>query len=85
MRSPHRIVADHYAASDRKDIDGMMANLADDVQWTGMAGFPCAAAPVRGPTAARFLCDARTSSVISPPVDPRVDPRGPKEKRASAS
>jgi len=42
MRSPYQIVADHYAASDRKDLDGMMADLADDVQWTEMAGFPCA-------------------------------------------
>ncbi|OYV01756.1 MAG: DUF4440 domain-containing protein [Burkholderiales bacterium PBB5] len=37
-----QIVAAHYAASDRQDIDGMMADLAPDVQWTEMAGFPCA-------------------------------------------
>jgi ketosteroid isomerase-like protein len=42
MRTPLQIIADHYAASDRKDIEGMMADLADDVQWTEMAGFPCA-------------------------------------------
>lgn len=42
MRTPHQIVAAHYAASDRHDIDGMMADLATDVQWTEMAGFPCA-------------------------------------------
>lgn len=42
MRTPHQIVADHYAASDRHDLDGMFADLADDVQWTEMAGFPCA-------------------------------------------
>lgn len=32
----------HYAASDRKDIAGMMANVSPTVQWTEMAGFPCA-------------------------------------------
>jgi len=42
MRSPYQIVAAHYAASDRHDIDAMMADLAPDVQWTEMAGFPCA-------------------------------------------
>ncbi len=42
MRTAHQIVADHYAASDRRDIDGMMADLAPDVRWTEMAGFPCA-------------------------------------------
>lgn len=42
MRTPHQIVADHYAASDRHDIDGMFADVAADVQWTEMAGFPCA-------------------------------------------
>lgn len=42
MRTPHQIVADHYAASDRQDLDAMFADVADDVQWTEMAGFPCA-------------------------------------------
>lgn len=42
MRSNLIIIAEHYAASLRQDIDGMMADLADDVQWTEMAGFPCA-------------------------------------------
>jgi ketosteroid isomerase-like protein len=42
MRTPYQIVADHYAASDRRDIEAMMADLAPDVQWTEMAGFPCA-------------------------------------------
>lgn len=42
MRTPYQIVAAHYAASDRHDIEGMMADLAPDVQWTEMAGFPCA-------------------------------------------
>jgi uncharacterized protein len=42
MRTPYQIVADHYAASARRDLPGMLADLADDVQWTEMAGFPCA-------------------------------------------
>ncbi|SCX72668.1 nuclear transport factor 2 family protein [Variovorax sp. EL159] len=42
MRTPHQIVADHYAASDRQDLQAMFADVADDVQWTEMAGFPCA-------------------------------------------
>lgn len=42
MRSPHQIIADHYAASDRSDIAGMMAEVSPTVQWTEMAGFPCA-------------------------------------------
>lgn len=42
MRSNLQIISEHYAASDRKDLAGMMADLADDVRWTEMAGFPCA-------------------------------------------
>jgi ketosteroid isomerase-like protein len=42
MRSNLQIVADHYAASDRKDLDGMLADLAPDAAWTEMAGFPYA-------------------------------------------
>jgi len=42
MRTPYQIVADHYAASDRHDLQAMFADVADDVQWTEMAGFPCA-------------------------------------------
>lgn len=38
MRSNHQIVADHYAASGRHDLEGMLADLAADVQWTEMAG-----------------------------------------------
>ncbi|MCJ0766010.1 nuclear transport factor 2 family protein [Variovorax terrae] len=41
-RTPHQIIADHYAASDRHDLDGMLADMAPDVRWTEMAGFPCA-------------------------------------------
>lgn len=42
MSNNLEIIAGHYAASDRKDLAGMLAVLADDVQWTEMAGFPCA-------------------------------------------
>jgi ketosteroid isomerase-like protein len=42
MRSNLQIVADHYAASDRKDLDGMLADLAPDAAWTEMQGFPYA-------------------------------------------
>lgn len=42
VRTPRQIVADHYAASARGDIAAMMADVAPDVQWTEMAGFPCA-------------------------------------------
>lgn len=42
MRTPLNIIADHYAASARQDMAVMMADVAPDVAWTEMAGFPCA-------------------------------------------
>lgn len=42
MRSNHEIIQAHYAASDRADIAGMMADVSPEVRWTEMAGFPCA-------------------------------------------
>ena len=42
MRNHVTIIAEHYAASSRQDIDAMMADVAADVRWTEMAGFPCA-------------------------------------------
>ena len=36
------IIREHYAASDRGDLDGMLAPFAPDVQWTEAAGFPYA-------------------------------------------
>lgn len=36
------IITAHYAASDRGDLDDMLAPLADDVSWTEAAGFPYA-------------------------------------------
>lgn len=34
------IIRAHYAASDRGDLDGMLAPLAADAHWTEAAGFP---------------------------------------------
>lgn len=42
MRTAHSIIHDHYAASTKGDLDGMLTDLAPHVQWTEMAGFPCA-------------------------------------------
>ena len=36
------IIREHYAASDRGDLDGMLAPFAPDVRWTEAAGFPYA-------------------------------------------
>lgn len=36
------IIKRHYAASAAGDLAGMLADVADDVRWTEMAGFPCA-------------------------------------------
>ena len=36
------IIRAHYEASDRGDLDGMLAPLAADVRWTEAAGFPYA-------------------------------------------
>lgn len=38
----YEIVKAHYAASDNKDIAGMLAPLTATTEWTEMAGFPCA-------------------------------------------
>jgi len=42
MPSNYEIIQAHYAASDRKDIAGMMTHISPEVRWTEMAGFPCA-------------------------------------------
>ncbi len=44
------IIRAHYEASDRGDLDGMLAPLAADVRWTEAAGFPYAGTYV-GPEA----------------------------------
>lgn len=41
-RSPVQVVADHYAAGARGDLQGMLADLHPEVRWTEAAGFPCA-------------------------------------------
>lgn len=40
--SNYEIIKAHYAASDRKDIAGMLEPLTATTEWTEMAGFPCA-------------------------------------------
>ena len=52
MSTNLQIIAQHYAASDRGDLDEMLAVLAPDARWTEMAGFPCAGTYV-GPDAVR--------------------------------
>ena len=42
MSTPTQIIQDHYAASARKDLDGMVAPFAPDIEWTEMDGFPYA-------------------------------------------
>ncbi len=42
MRNNYDIVKDHYAASARGDIAAMFTNVSEAVEWTEMAGFPCA-------------------------------------------
>ncbi len=42
MSNNYDIVKGHYAASERQDIAGMFAHVSEKVEWTEMAGFPCA-------------------------------------------
>ena len=42
MRTAYEIVKAHYDANDRRDMDGMLADIASDCRWTEMDGFPCA-------------------------------------------
>ena len=42
MRTTYELVRDHYAANERKDLAGMLADIAEDCRWTEMDGFPCA-------------------------------------------
>lgn len=42
MRTAYEIVKAHYDANDRRDMDGMLADIAEDCRWTEMDGFPCA-------------------------------------------
>jgi len=42
MQHAHTLISNHYAASDRHDLDGMLADIAADCQWIEMPGSPCA-------------------------------------------
>ncbi|WOH53378.1 nuclear transport factor 2 family protein [Bradyrhizobium sp. sBnM-33] len=50
MSKNYEAIKAHYAASDRKDVDGMMAPITGQTVWTEMAGFPYAGTYV-GPEA----------------------------------
>ena len=52
MSTPLQIIQDHYAASAKGDLAGMLAPLSADVTWTEMAGFPYAGTYI-GPQAVR--------------------------------
>lgn len=52
MRTAYEIVRAHYDANQRRDLPGMLADLAPDCRWTEMDGFPCAGTYV-GPDAIR--------------------------------
>lgn len=41
-RTPKDVIAAHYAASTKGDLDGMVADFAPDIAWTEAAGFPLA-------------------------------------------
>ena len=42
MKSPREIIEAHYAAGDRGDLAGMMADFDPKIVWTEAAGFPVA-------------------------------------------
>ena len=42
MSANYDAIKAHYAASDAKDFDGMMAPITSETRWTEMAGFPYA-------------------------------------------
>ena len=42
MTNPQLIIQEHYSASGRGDLDGMVAAFAPDIEWTEMDGFPYA-------------------------------------------
>lgn len=52
MSTPLQTIQEHYAASAKGDIAGMLAPLSPSVSWTEMAGFPYAGTYV-GPEAVR--------------------------------
>lgn len=42
MNKNYEAIKAHYAASDRKDVEAMMAPITTQTAWTEMAGFPYA-------------------------------------------
>jgi len=50
MSSNYEVIKAHYAGSDAKDLEAMMAPVTDRTEWTEMAGFPYAGTYV-GPDA----------------------------------
>lgn len=42
MKSPREVIESHYAAGERGDLPGMMADFATDIVWTEADGFPLA-------------------------------------------
>jgi ketosteroid isomerase-like protein len=50
MSRNYEAIKAHYAGSDAKDLERMMAPVTDVTRWTEMAGFPCAGTYV-GPKA----------------------------------
>lgn len=40
MSRNYETIKAHYAASDRKDIEAMMASVTPETTWTEMTGFP---------------------------------------------
>lgn len=48
MKTAYELVKAHYDANDRRDLDGMIADIAEDCRWTEMDGFPCAGTYIGG-------------------------------------
>jgi uncharacterized protein len=42
MKSPREVIESHYAAGERGDLPGMLADFATDIVWTEADGFPLA-------------------------------------------
>lgn len=40
MRTAYEVVKAHYGANDRRDIEGMLADITPATEWIEMAGFP---------------------------------------------
>ena len=48
MKTTYELVKADYEANDRRDLAGMIADIADDCRWTEMDGFPCAGTYIGG-------------------------------------